>query len=195
LSSAIRSSTFWTEVGSIAGQGQPAARKDVLHFLPEVGALERVLHDLVEFRLLPHSVQLGAVRDVVVDRHGERVRLLEDHPDASPEVHGIDAGRVHVLAVEQYLALDARPRDEVVHAVEAAQERRLAASRRPDERRDVVPGDPDRYVSEGLEVPVVEVEVRDRELVAPRVRPRGRVRQMLGELLAHPCILLFLRTM
>jgi hypothetical protein len=132
---------------------------------------------------------------VVVDRHRERVRLLEDHADAAAEVDRVDAGAVDVLAVEEHLPLDPRARDEVVHAVEAAQERRLPAARRPDERGDVVPGDPDGDVPEGLEVPVVEVQVGDGELVGALDRRRGRARQMLGELCTHPCILLFLRTM
>ena len=39
------------------------------------------------------------------------------------------------LAVEEHLALDARVRDDVVHPVQAAEERRLAAARGPDEGR------------------------------------------------------------
>ena len=51
----------------------------------------------------------------------------------------VDAGGVDVLAVEQDLALDAcAPAIELVHAVERAQERRLAAARGADQRRDLV---------------------------------------------------------
>ena len=84
------------------------------------------------------AVQARAVRDVVVDRHRERVRLLEDHPDAAAEVDGVDAGRVDVLAVERHEPFDPRAGDQVVHPVQAAQERGLAAAGRADERGDRV---------------------------------------------------------
>ena len=49
-------------------------------------------------------------------------------------------GVVDVLAVEQHLAGERRARDQLVHPVEDAQERRLAAAGRPDQRRDLPAG-------------------------------------------------------
>src|SRR3970282_1001085 len=61
------------------------------------------------------------------------VRLLEDHPDPPPNLDRIDVASVQVLAVVEDGALHLRPRDQVVHPVEAADERALPAPRRADE--------------------------------------------------------------
>ena len=86
--------------------------------------------------------------DVVVDRLRERVRLLEDHADPLAHLDRVDVGAVEVLAVVEDRALDRGARDQVVHAVEAADERALAAAGRADERRDVVLVDLERDVLE-----------------------------------------------
>ena len=86
-------------------------------------------------RVEPDAVELESGCDVVFDRHGrERRRLLEDHPDSPPHLHGIDSGRVDILAVEQHLALGMRSRHDLVHPVEASHESRFAASGGPDYR-------------------------------------------------------------
>ena len=72
----------------------------------------------------------------------------------------VDVGRVDVVAVEQDLALDARARDQLVHAVERAQERRLAAAGGADQRRDLVRLDRHVDVLDRQEVAVVQVQVR-----------------------------------
>ena len=75
---------------------------------------------------------------VVADAHGrERVGLLEHHADAHAHLLGPDARPVDVLAVEQDLAGQRGAGHQLVHAVEEAQERRLAAARRTDERGDL----------------------------------------------------------
>ena len=73
--------------------------------------------------------------------------------------HRVDVGRVDVLAVEQDLALDAGAGDELVHAVQRAQERRLAAARGADQRRHLVRLDRDVDVLDRVEGAVVEVQV------------------------------------
>ena len=104
-------------------------------------------------------VEPHAVGDVLEDRLGKRVRLLEHHPDAPAQPDDVDARRVDVLAVDLDVSLDARARDDVVHPVERAQERALAAARRPDERRDQVRRDVDRDCLERPLGAVVEVQV------------------------------------
>ena len=82
-------------------------------------------------------LELQAGGDVVVDRHRrERVGPLEHHADRAADVDRVDAGAVDVVAVEQDLALHVRAGDDLVHAVERAQEGGLAAARRADEGRD-----------------------------------------------------------
>ena len=96
--------------------------------------------------------------DVVVDRLREGVRPLEHHADPAPHLDRIGVRAVEVLAVVEDLAADLDARDEVVHAVQAADERALAAAGRADHRGDQVLVD-------------VEADARQRE-----VRPVGDAR-------------------
>ena len=68
--------------------------------------------------------------------------------------------RQDVLAVEQHLAVGALVRIEVVHAVEHAQQRRLAAARRADEGGDLAVVERQGDVLQRLVVAVEEIEVR-----------------------------------
>ena len=97
--------------------------------------------------------------DVVVDRLRERVRLLEDHADPAADLDRIDVTAVHIDAVVEHLAFDADPGDQVVHAVDRPQERRLAAAGWPDERGDLLRPDVDRDVLHRAERAVIEVQV------------------------------------
>ena len=78
----------------------------VLDLVPERAALQRALDDLVHVAL--HAEHARAEGDVVVDRLGERVRLLEHHADPLAHLDGVDLAAVEVLAVVEDLALDAR---------------------------------------------------------------------------------------
>ena len=82
-------------------------------------------------------VEADAEGDVVVDRHRERRRLLEHHADPGAQQIEVQVRRQNVLAVEQDFAFGALAGIEVVHAVEDAQQRRLAAARRTDEGGDL----------------------------------------------------------
>src|SRR5690606_29557167 len=117
-----------------AGQRERARVQAVLHLVPERRLAQRALHEIIH--VPAESVDPRTVRDVVVDRLRERVRLLEHHADAAPYVDGIHTRSVQVLAVKERLALDARTRDQVVHPVEAAKQRALAAAGGSDERDD-----------------------------------------------------------
>src|SRR5271166_352844 len=83
------------------------------------------------------AIEAQAEGDIVEDAHRERVRLLEDHADVAPHHDGIDILRVDVLAEEMDVALETEAIDQVVHAVEAAQHRALAAAGRSDEAGDL----------------------------------------------------------
>ena len=64
-------------------------------------ARTRLLDDLVEIGLAPpQPVDARTVCDVLVDRLGKRVGLLEHHPDASPELDDVQAAVVDVLTVD-----------------------------------------------------------------------------------------------
>ena len=97
------------------------------------------LDDLVELSLgAGETMDLRTVGDVFVDRLRERVRLLENHADAGAQFDDVDARVVDITFVEGDLAGDAAAVDGVVHAVECAQERRLATAGRADQRGDGV---------------------------------------------------------
>ena len=91
--------------------------------------------------------------DVVVDRLRERVRLLEHHADPPPHLDRVDVARRRGPRRGRGSARRPCARDEVVHPVEAADERALAAAGRADHRGDQVAVD-------------VEADAREREVRA-----------------------------
>ena len=79
-----------------AGRMQP-----VLDLVPDGSAAQSLFHDLVHVRLgLGQPVNPGAIGDVVVDRLGEWVRLLEHHADLGAQLHGVDAVVIDILPVD-----------------------------------------------------------------------------------------------
>ena len=108
----------------------------VLRLVPERGAAQAPLDDRIEVALPVDPLDAAAERDVLVDRLRERIRFLEDHPDPAPQRVDVQVGIVDVLPFEEDRSRRPHAVDEVVHPVEAAQQRGLAAARRADERRD-----------------------------------------------------------
>src|SRR5215204_4730547 len=88
-----------------AGQRQGVLLELVLDLVPEGGPAQRPL-DQVVHALWLHADDPGAEGDVVVDRLGERVGLLEDHADALAHLHRVDLVVVEVLPVVDDLARD-----------------------------------------------------------------------------------------
>ena len=66
----------------------------------------------------------------------------------------LDRSRAAVVGVEPEAVDGHRPALERLQAVEAAEERALAAARRADDRRDLAPGDPERDPPEDFQRPV-----------------------------------------
>src|SRR5690606_26393003 len=66
---------------------------------------------------------------------------------------------VDVLAVQQHLALGVRAGQDLVHAVDGAEEGRLAAAGRPDEGGDRPGLDADVHTLDSQEAAVVDVEI------------------------------------
>ena len=162
-----------------AGEAERRPLEPVLDLVPDRGAPERLLDAVVEVVL--HAEDAQAVGDVVVDRLRERVRALEDHADPAAHLDRVDAGAVEVGAVVEELAVDPRARDEVVHPVQAAQERRLAAARGADQRRDRVPVDLERDAADRERRAVGDrevVDVEDRVLRAARPAAARRPRRL-----------------
>ena len=78
------------------------ARQPVLHLVPEAGAAEGALEQLVALRpAQPHAREARARPDVVGDRLGrERVGPLEDHPDRAADRDRVGPASVDVLAAQ-----------------------------------------------------------------------------------------------
>ena len=144
-----------------AGQCKRAVAQAIFHFVPEGGLPEGTLHCLVHVALI--TVYLEPEGHVVVDGLGERVRTLEHHADAGANLCGVNRIGVEVGFLEEDFAFDSGARDEIVHAVEAAQQSALSTAGRPDESRNRVSVDGHVYVSESAEGLVVEAEVIDLE--------------------------------
>ena len=107
---------------------------DRLDLLPERAVEQRVFDLLMDVALV--TVEAQTESDIVENAHRERIRLLEHHPDKSANDHRIDGGSVNVLPQEMDMTLEPKPGNHVVHSVEAAQHRALAAARRPNKTGD-----------------------------------------------------------
>ena len=145
-----------------AGQGRTGLVEPVLDLVPEVRADQGPLDGLVQLLLVAVAVELQPGRDVVVDGHRrERVGTLEHHADEAADRDRIDARSVQVDAVQLDLSGRVGAGNDLVHAVQRSQHRRLAAAGRADECRDGTGLDHQRDAGDGLEGPVVGVEVLD----------------------------------
>src|SRR5439155_16131083 len=143
------------------GERERARLQAVLHLVPERGAAQRPLDPLVE--LAPHTEHAGSEGDVVVDRLRERICPLEDHPDSPANLDRVDVRAVEILAVVEDLAADLDAGDEVVHAVQAADERALPAARRTDDGGDQVAVDVEVDVLDGGRAAVRDAQTVDVE--------------------------------
>src|SRR5262245_18590296 len=147
-----------------AGQGKAVGHQLVLDLLPQRGAAQRGFHPVIDVGLGEPLVQPDAERDVLVDRHRERRRLLEHHADPGAQQVEVLLGREQVLAVEQDFAVGALVRVEVVHPVEDAQQRRLPAAGRADEGGHQAAIERQADALQGFAVAVIEVELPDGDL-------------------------------
>src|SRR5215469_692029 len=138
-----------------AGAAQP-----VLDLIPQARARQARADDVVEMgAAASQAVNARPIGDVVVDRLRERVRLLEHHADTGAQLYYVLLPGLDVLTVEADRAGDPGPGNGVVHPIETAQERRLAAAGRPDHGQHLAPSDIDADVLEGLLVSVVNADV------------------------------------
>ena len=90
--------------------------------------VEQPTHGLLTLALVgDEAVLVQRQRDVVVRRHGERVRALEDVADPPPHLVGPERVRAdHTIAAQAHGALDSSAGNELVETVERPQERGLA---------------------------------------------------------------------
>ena len=71
----------------------------------------RLYDDRVQLLRSANAGDARPVRHVLENRFRKRVRLLEHHADPFAQLDHVDLGPQDVVALQQYLALDARPVD------------------------------------------------------------------------------------
>ena len=142
-----------------AGKAQSTLFQAVLDLVPEGGTLQGAFHQLVQLCLVVHTVQPGAVGDVIVDAHGEGVGLLEHHAHPAAQLGGLHLAGKDILPFQADIALDADPGHKVVHPVQGLQEGGLAAAGGADKGRDLPLAHVQRNIFQRLEIPVPEVQV------------------------------------
>ena len=107
----------------------------------------------------------GTVGDVIVNAHREGVRLLEHHANPLAQHIDIHLILIDIHTVQQDIAGNAAAFHQVVHAVQALQESRLAAAGRTDERRDLFFGDGNIDIFQCMEAAVIQVHVFNFEFI------------------------------
>ena len=104
----------------------------------------------------------GAIGDVVVDAHGERVRFLEHHAHPLPQQVHVHIA-VDVLAVQTNVTSDLAALHQIVHPVQGLQQRRLAAAGGADKGTDLMFRQFQIDIFQGMERVVVQVHVVNRK--------------------------------
>ncbi len=79
----------------------PEFGEPVLHFVPQPGAAQAFFHNRVEIALaLGQAVDARAIGDVVIDRFGEGVGLLEHHAHPCAQLHHIHPAGIDILPIQ-----------------------------------------------------------------------------------------------
>src|SRR5208283_2347460 len=138
-----------------AGQRQSARIELVLDLVPQCRATERVLDFLRVVAFV--AVEAKSETYIPENTHREGIGLLEDHPDVPAHRDGINLAGIDILTPKENVPLEAEPSDQVVHAVETAQSRALAASGGADEGGNGAPLDLQGDIAKGLELAVMQL--------------------------------------
>ncbi len=141
-----------------AGEAQGVLLEAILDLVPDGGTPQALLADLVQNAPAVLPVDAQRVDDVLVDAHGEGVRLLEDHPHPLAQLDDVHLRAVDGVLVEAHVPLDGDTVDEVIETVHRAQEGRFAATGRTDEGRDLSPWHIHGDVIQRLALAVPEIE-------------------------------------
>ena len=112
----------------------------VLHLIPDGRLAEGPLHNVIQPRPGADAVGAGAVGNIIVNAHGEGIGLLEDHADLLAQHRHILLRGVDLMAVVGKRPGDLHIRNQVVHAVDGAQEGGFAAAGGADESGDLLFG-------------------------------------------------------
>src|SRR6266567_9340657 len=141
-----------------AGQAKAAGAQLVLDLVPQRAATQRLFHTAVHLGFRNLLVEPDAERDVLIDGHRKRRRLLEHHADARAQQIEIELGIEDVGLIEHHLTSGALSRIEIVHPVEDPQQRRLATAGWPDEGRDAMGAEREIDVFQRMVLAIIKVQ-------------------------------------
>jgi hypothetical protein len=127
----------------------------VFHLIPKVCPTEAALYQLVQ--VIMEAQNTRAEGHIIVDRQGEGVRSLKDHPYSAAEFYHVNPRRVDIFAVQKHLSLEVGIREGFVHPIEGAQEGGLAATGGADKGGYLTFVDLNRYIYQGLGLAIEEV--------------------------------------
>src|SRR3981081_204957 len=153
-----------------AGQAEAAGVQLVLDLVPQRAAAQRLFAPAVHLGSGNLFVEPYPERDVLIDRHRKRRRFLEHHADPGAQQIEIEFGVKHVGGIQHDLTGRALTGREIVHAIEAPQQRRLAAAGRSDEGCDAIGAECEIDVLQRVVFAIVEIQVAHADL-------RRRLRQ------------------
>src|ERR1700724_1038220 len=121
----------------------------MLHLIPQSRPAQALLDRIAESRsAVDQPIDAKAVRHVVEDRLRKRIGLLEHHADPASQLHYINIGAAGVTAADAAPAVGPGMVYNIVHPVQRAPERALAATGRADERCHQIGSQLDREVLE-----------------------------------------------
>ena len=109
--------------------------------------------------IAPRRMDSRAEDHVLVDRNRQRIGALKNHPHRAAKLRERNILVVNVLPQHLDLPGGRHVAVTLVDPIEAAEQRRLAAAGRADQRGDDARTDADRDVLEGLKLAVPEVEI------------------------------------
>lgn len=147
-----------------AGKSECGFMETVFQFVPDCCLAKALFNDFIKIGFLGDAFESRTVSNVVINALRERVRLLEYHAYMTAENDRIDFG-VCIDAGEKDIPFYAAARNEVVHAVQRAQECGFAAAGWSDESGNLILFNAQVDVLQCLESAVVEIYMTAGKLI------------------------------
>jgi hypothetical protein len=123
-------------------KAERALLQPIFDFVPERRTCKTILNGLIYRAPVMNPCDPKPVSYILVDRFREWVRLLENHSHSLPEHDHIHTRPMDIDAIDPNLTRrNFSVIDQVVHPINATQQRRLSAAGRSDQRRHFLFGD------------------------------------------------------
>ncbi|MPN13702.1 hypothetical protein SDC9_161026 [bioreactor metagenome] len=130
--------------------------KPILDFIPDGGFAQGPFHQLVQLLFLLHAMDPRSEGDVVIDGHVKGIGFLEHHADLLAQHHDVHVA-VDVAPFEFQCAFHPGLGNQIIHAIQTAQEGGFPAAGRPNQGGDFI-------------FPDIQIEILQRlKLVVPEI--------------------------